>query len=101
MRERECQAPVHADGCPCQTCKRTTCDGCNATNVDHFTPKCIAKVWGWNRKQTDAPENLQWLSRPCHTEKDRTTPKRKQLACKIVSGKTVTLDEYLSAINGR
>lgn len=69
MRERHnghyppCEAPEHAPGC----------DGLGKTE-DHFTPKCIAHLYGWKPKQINSPENLQHLSKACHVEKDRITP---------------------------
>lgn len=94
MREKECQAPIHEPNCPCQTCLKINCDNCHKTNLDHFTPKCIAKVWGWNKKQTNSPENLQWLSLECHREKDATTPKRKSLLHQQLRGKFVGIEDY-------
>jgi len=86
MSER-CEAPRH----------HKNCNGRGET-VDHHTPKCIAKIFGWKRKQINAPENLQYLSKPCHREKDRSTPKRKLLLQGQLKGKETTLEEYLDLI---
>ena len=94
MREKECQAPIHEPNCPCQTCQRTSCERCHLTNIDHFTPKSVSKLLGWTRKQTNSPENLQWLSLECHREKDRTTPKRKELLHRQLKGNFISLEDY-------
>ncbi|GIW70244.1 MAG: hypothetical protein KatS3mg101_0991 [Patescibacteria group bacterium] len=95
MRERECQAPVHNPRCPCQSCQRVNCGNCRLTNIDHFTPKCIAKkILHWSSKQINAPENLQYLSIPCHTDKDRTTPDRLRLAIRQKRGEFISLEDY-------
>lgn len=99
MRERECQAPIHSQECPCQKCVRESCGDCHLTNLDHFTPKCIAKVWGWSAKEMNAPENLQWLSRACHTDKDRSTPHRKTLLHQQLRGKFIGIEEYRKIID--
>lgn len=65
---RPCEAPSHVP----------TCSGFGETK-DHFTPKAIAKVWGWNQKQLGDPMNTQHLSYACHKEKDSTTPMRLEL----------------------
>lgn len=53
--------------------------GCNETRfkeltVDHFTPKCIARMLGWSRKQVQDPMNKQLLCKEHHREKDESTP---------------------------
>lgn len=55
--------------------------GCNVTDgltVDHFTPKCIAKLLGWSRKQIDQPANRQLLCWDHHKQKDSVTPQVKE-----------------------
>ena len=84
--ERPCEAPVHHKNCPCVGCDKPK--WCRATNQDHFTPKCVAKKMGWKPKQMNRPENLQWLSNPCHRRKDRSTPARKN----VVKKGFITLD---------
>lgn len=66
------------------------------TTLDHFTPVCIAKLWGWNTEQIIAPENIQYLSKPCHLDKDRTTEARLTLARKQLQGAYISLAYYLS-----
>jgi hypothetical protein len=71
-REKEqprCGAPIHAKNC----------DGVGKS-IDHFTPKCIGKLWGWTKQQINAQENLQNLSKACHKEKDKTTQARYVMA---------------------
>ena len=60
---KECQSPYHVEGC----------SGLGETK-DHFTSKAIAKELGWSNKQANARENIQYLSLPCHREKDRVVP---------------------------
>jgi len=65
-RHGPCEAEVHVEGCSGIGCTK-----------DHFTPKSIAReVLGWRNRQINAEENIQYLSRECHEEKDRTTPDR-------------------------
>ena len=73
MKEKECSAPTHQSNCPCQRCGKEYCGRCRKTNVDHFTGKAIGKLLGWTRRELDRPENLQYLSLPCHAEKDKLT----------------------------
>jgi hypothetical protein len=80
-----CEAPVHND----------RCDGVGST-VDHFTPECIARLFGWTREQINAEENLQHLSKPCHCDKDKTTEARLTLARKQLRGAYISLEYYLS-----
>ena len=99
MRERECQAPIHSQDCPCQKCQRVSCGNCRLTNIDHFTPRSIAKkVWGWKSKQINSPENLQYLSYQCHRDKDSTTPDRLRLGLAQKRGKFIGLEDYLDII---
>jgi hypothetical protein len=98
MRERECEAPIHSSNCPCTTCIRGNCVGCRNTNVDHFTPKSILKVWGERPKFFNRKENLQFLSIPCHRDKDRDTPQRLYLAKHQKRGKFISLEEYKNKV---
>lgn len=66
---------MHEATCPCVGCEASK--WCGATNEDHFTPICVGKKIGWTYKEIGRPENKQWLSRPCHVAKDRSTPARK------------------------
>jgi len=87
LEKRECEAPYHVEGC----------SGYGET-IDHHTPRCIArKILHWKKKQIDAPENIQYLSKACHREKDRTTCERFRLAKKVLTAE-VTQEEYLEAI---
>ena len=79
-----CEAPNHNE----------RCSGVGNT-VDHFTPECIGKLWGWTNKQINAPENLQHLSRECHNDKDKTTEARLTLARRQLKGAYISLGEYL------
>lgn len=78
-----CQAPVHSEGC----------DGIGST-TDHFTPECIAKLWGWEKKEMNARENLQHLSPACHFEKDRTTQARLALAIRQLNGECIAFGDH-------
>ena len=64
---RRCQAPFHVEGC----------SGIG-NSLDHFTPQCIALILGWTKEKINSEENLQWLSKACHTAKDATTDDRKK-----------------------
>ena len=88
-----CEAIYHSPNCPCLNCKKN-CDNCHELTIDHFTPKCIAKVFNWNRKTTSSHSNTQMLSVPCHRIKDRSTPQRFQLALQQRRGRFIGLEEY-------
>ena len=78
-----CEAPIHNEDC----------DGIGGT-VDHFTPMCIAKLWGWKNEEINAKENIQHLSVACHREKDKTTEARLTLARQQLRGAYISLDYY-------
>lgn len=78
-----CEAPEHEQGC----------DG-NGISMDHFTPECIAKLWGWTREEINSHENIQYLSKECHKAKDRTTKARYYLAILQKYGFNITLEDY-------
>ena len=83
-----CEAPVHNEHC----------DGAGITK-DHFTPECIGELWGWDRNQINAAENIQYLSKSCHLDKDRTTEARLTLARKQLNGAYISLEYYLTVGN--
>lgn len=78
-----CEAPIHHENC----------DGKGVT-IDHFTPECIGKLWGWSYEEINAKENLQYLSVPCHREKDKTTEARLTLARRQLKGAYISLELY-------
>lgn len=56
-------------------------EGCNVKKgltIDHFTPKCVAKMLGWSRKQLNDPMNRQKLCWDHHLMKDSVTPQVKE-----------------------
>ena len=57
-----CEAPYHVEGC----------NGYGGT-IDHFTPTCIAELYGWDPDVINSETNWLYLSRVCHNEKDRRT----------------------------
>lgn len=86
-----CEAPEHHENC----------DG-RGTSIDHFTPKCIGKLMGWSRSQINAPENLQWLSDPCHTAKDIDTPLRKEvLRRQLKEGLSIPFETHVAVFEQR
>lgn len=85
MKERRpCEAEVHDP----------RCNGW-ANSIDHFTPKCIAKLWGWSKKQTEDPMNLQYLNEYCHRLKDKATPDMKRQLLEQMKGKFIGLGEHV------
>jgi hypothetical protein len=80
---QKCEAPIHS----------IKCDGRGDTE-DHFTPKCIAKLWKWKQKEINSPENIQYLSRACHDEKDKTTEARLTLLRQQLKGVYISLEYY-------
>lgn len=66
--ERICEAPYHV----------ANCTGIGES-VDHFTPKCIARLLGWTDDEINDKTNKQWLSFACHAAKDLTTNNRLKL----------------------
>ena len=83
MIERMCEAPVHVEAC----------SGLGETR-DHFTAKSIAKELGWSRKQANNPANIQYLSEPCHVEKDRPTAHMRDLLVKQKNGLFIGLGDH-------
>ena len=81
---KECEAPNHTRGC----------NGLGETK-DHFTPKCIAKMWKWSRKQINAPENIQYLSKSCHKKKDRPTAHMKYQLKEQIKGKIINFGDHI------
>lgn len=79
-----CEAPEHAE----------ECNGRGET-TDHFTPKCIARIMGWTRSRVNMPDNLQYLSRACHNQKDRDTAKRRELLLYQLEGGTLKFGDHL------
>jgi hypothetical protein len=96
MIERgSCEAPTHNPTCPCITCKPKDCASCPLMTLDHFTPRSIAKkVLGWNRRRVNTPSNLQWLSEPCHIDKDRSTPAKLHQAEFQLKGGTIHFKQH-------
>lgn len=73
---RPCESPNHVEDC----------SGVGDTR-DHFTSRAIGKVLGWSHKQIGAPENIQYLSWPCHSEKDSTNMRKvNQLKYQLAGG---------------
>lgn len=93
-----CEAPIHNQDCPCNSCTLRQCATCPLLTKDHFTPKCIAlKVFGWRRKQVNSRDNIQWLSRPCHQDKDATTPLRyEQTNLQVKLRGTIRFGEHIT-----
>jgi hypothetical protein len=81
--ERLCEAPEHVDGC----------DG-RGTTRDHFTPRSIARLLRWPNKRVNSTENIQWLSEACHTEKDRSTPRRLKQVRQQLGGRRIEFGEH-------
>lgn len=77
-----CQAAIH----------HPKCDG-YADNIDHFTPRCILKLFRTAPKDRDE-NNLVPMNANCHKLKDASTPKRKQLLEHQLNGEMVSLDDY-------
>lgn len=97
-RPQPCEAPEHHSECPCTTCIEEApqaCKNCSHITKDHFTPRAVAEFLGWDTKQLHSSDNKQWLSRPCHTEKDLDTPKRKEVIKRQVNGEEITLQEHV------
>lgn len=91
MRERECQAEIHVDSCPCQRCRAFQCGGCKRTNVDHFTSKGIAKLLGWSKAQIERESNKQFLSYECHSAKDKHVPEEMAILRRQKQGKFIPI----------
>ncbi len=84
MAERvKCQAEIH----------HSKCNGF-ANNIDHFTPRCIGKLFGLSEEEIDQKVNLVPMNRYCHRLKDRSTPHRKVLLADQQGGKELSLAEY-------
>jgi hypothetical protein len=92
---RSCEAPAHSKGCPCIGCNRTN-DGCKNGTSDHFTPQSIQKLV----HVKDTPQNHQWLSPPCHRDKDRDTPLRGDVIRLEKRGVVFTWEQHQAIFNG-
>jgi len=79
----QCEAPIHSE----------YCDGVGNTK-DHFTPECIAKLWGWSYEEINDKKNIQYLSVACHREKDKTTEARLTLVRQQLRGEYISLEYY-------
>lgn len=99
MKERRqtgCEAPMHVDRCPCLSCTSRDCLRCPLLTRDHFTPKCIAiKLLGWKYKQVNHPANIQYLTEPCHVEKDRHTENIFNQSKRQLEGGTIKFGEHI------
>lgn len=84
MKEmRPCEAPTHQEDCY----------GVGDTR-DHFTSKAIGKVLGWKPRQIGAPENIQYLSWPCHNEKDSTNMAKVNQLKQQLAGGTIRFGQH-------
>ena len=92
--KQPCESPNHNKDCPCIKCVSKNCTDCPLLTKDHFTPQCIAKVLGWSRYRTNRNNNIQWLTRPCHDDKDRDTAKRKDVLVSQLAGKNISLQRH-------
>jgi hypothetical protein len=82
-KERPCEAPEHVEGC----------DGVGSTR-DHFTPKSIGKALRWGSRLINDPDNIQYLSEACHTEKDRSTRRRLEQVRRQIHGEDIDFGEH-------
>lgn len=90
LQPRQCEAPEH----------HPSCDGIGSTR-DHFTPRCIGKLLGWDKKKINSPDNIQWLSPACHIAKDRDTPLRKEvLKMQLKEGYSFNFEAHQAIFNG-
>lgn len=69
------------------------CDGL-ADDEDHFTPRCISKLWSWKVRDMDSIMNTQPLNRRCHELKDRDTVKRKEVLKYQLHGGNINFAEH-------
>lgn len=85
MKERfRCEAPFHTPDC----------SGWGTTR-DHFTPRSVAKLLRWKKKQIDSPENIQYLSSECHREKDKNTRDIKIQVKQQLKGRFIGFGEHI------
>lgn len=98
--KRPCEAVEHVAACPHDKLKVTD---------DHITPRSIGKILKWsmeyyNRDDTDIyrlkhpsvndPENHQWLSEPCHRQKDHDTALRGEVLKQQMQGQNIPFDVH-------
>lgn len=61
----------------------------------HLTPRCIAKVWGWSKKQINHPMNREMLPHHVHQRQDEVIPILLHRAIEQATGKrTVKLWDH-------
>ena len=80
----------------------------NKLEVDHFTPKCIAKILGWRSKRKpgvlkssgyNEPDNKQLLCARHHRDKDAQTP---AMLSRVQKSKgVIPMEEFLALVNSR
>lgn len=79
-----CEAAVHARSCVGY-----------ANSIDHLTPRAVAKLLGWRKKELNNPDNLVPMFRPCHVMKDKDTAKVKIQVRWQLRGKYIGLGEHI------
>lgn len=61
---------------------------------DHTTGKAIGRLLGLTHKEVNRPENREWLSRPCHEQKDKKTTEVIQTLQKQKKGNFVGFGQH-------
>ena len=79
-----CEAAEHVGNCPGW-----------ANSIDHLTPKAVAKLLGWKKKQMDDPMNLVPMFRGCHDRKDKYTAQVKWQVKLQLRGRFIGLGEHI------
>jgi|GEM_PF-5594451 len=92
MTERLCQAEIHHSR---YIDKEGKVIPHIADSIDHFTPRCIAKLLELTQFEVGNYINHIPMNSDCHKLKDRSTPARKYLLKRILSSNIeVTLNDY-------
>lgn len=91
MTEKLCKAEIHH---PDFYSKNGEVIPHSATSRDHFTPKCICKIFGFKPEEQGSKENLIPMNDLCHKLKDRSTRNRQQLLSWMMEGNSLSLNDY-------
>jgi len=62
--------------------------------VDHITPRCIARLLGWSKVEANDPMNHQLLCVDCHRKKDETTRAKKEQVIYQMQGGMIGFGEH-------
>jgi len=93
-----CRAKIHH---PKFVTKRGTVIKHYANSHDHFTPRCIDDIFGFEPEETGSDMNHIPMHRDCHALKDYSTPARLRLLKRQQRGEYISLQEYIRRVRNK